>query len=131
MRSNGLRNSRRLGGTPPPLSTIRFRRRRRSRSLLKFCTGCADKEAGLHAVNMRPGSLDEATTYILQYQFNHAAVYSRKEDRSPEAAVRSVRSRRDYSEESSSPRREYRGRDAIPVRNRAERPQNPRESRGE
>ncbi|GFO12627.1 hypothetical protein PoB_003913200 [Plakobranchus ocellatus] len=99
--------------------------------MLKFCTGCADREAGLHAANMRPGSLDEATTFILQYQFNHAAVYGRKEDRSPEAAVRSVRSRRDYSEERSSPRREYRGRNATPVWNRAERPQNPRESRGE
>ncbi|GFN89435.1 hypothetical protein PoB_001594100 [Plakobranchus ocellatus] len=25
--------------------------------------------------------MDEATTYILQYQFNHAAVYDRREDR--------------------------------------------------
>ncbi|GFN89984.1 hypothetical protein PoB_001649000 [Plakobranchus ocellatus] len=88
--------------------------------VLKFCTGCADREAGLHAANMRPESLDEATTYILQYQFNHAAVYGRKEDRSPEAAVRS---RRDYSEERSPTRREYSGRDVTPVRNRAERPQ--------
>ncbi|GFO02421.1 hypothetical protein PoB_002892600 [Plakobranchus ocellatus] len=99
--------------------------------VLKFCTGCADREAGLHAANMLPESLDEATMYILQYQFNHAAVYSRKEDRSPEAAVRSVRSRRDYSEERSPPRQEYRGRDATLARNRAERPQDPRESRGE
>ncbi|GFO35626.1 hypothetical protein PoB_006213100 [Plakobranchus ocellatus] len=99
--------------------------------VLKFCTGCVDREAGLHAANMRPESLDEATTFILQYQFNHAAVYGRKEDRSPEAAVRSVRSRRDYSEERSPPRREYRGRDATPAWNRAERPQNPRESWGE
>ncbi|GFN99979.1 hypothetical protein PoB_002648500 [Plakobranchus ocellatus] len=99
--------------------------------VLKFCTGCADREAGLHAANMRPESLDEATTFILQYQFNHAAVYGRKEDRSPEAAVRSVRSRRDYSEERSPPRREYRVRDAALVWNRAERPQNPRESWGE
>ncbi|GFO33751.1 general secretion pathway protein k-like protein [Plakobranchus ocellatus] len=99
--------------------------------VLKFCTGCVDREAGLHAANMRPESLDEATTFILQYQFNHAAVYGRKEDRSPEAAVRSVRSRRDYSEERSPPRREYRGRDATPAWNRAERPQNPGESWGE
>ncbi|GFO23792.1 hypothetical protein PoB_005029700 [Plakobranchus ocellatus] len=99
--------------------------------VLKFGTGCADREAGLHAANMRPESLDEATTYILQCQFNHAAVYGRKEDRLPEAAVRSVRSRRDYSEERSPPRREYRGRDATHVRNRAKRPQNPRESRRE
>ncbi|GFO10191.1 hypothetical protein PoB_003669600 [Plakobranchus ocellatus] len=75
--------------------------------------------------------LDEATTFILQYQFNHAAVYGRKEDRSPEAVVHSVRSRRDYSEERSLPRRDYRGRDATPVWYRAERPQNPRESWGE
>ncbi|GFN99165.1 hypothetical protein PoB_002567100 [Plakobranchus ocellatus] len=99
--------------------------------VLKFCTGCTDREAGLHAANMRPESLDEATMYILQYQFNHAAVYGRREDRWPEAAVRSVRSRRDYSEQRSPPRREYRGRDATPVWNRAERPQNPRESQGE
>ncbi|GFO46539.1 hypothetical protein PoB_007304400 [Plakobranchus ocellatus] len=99
--------------------------------VLKFCTGCVDREAGLHAANMRPESLDEATTFILQYQFNHAAIYGRKEDRSPEAAVRSVRSRRDYSEERSPPRREYRGRDATPAWNRAERPQNLRESWGE
>ncbi|GFO34312.1 hypothetical protein PoB_006081700 [Plakobranchus ocellatus] len=99
--------------------------------VLKFCTGCADREAGLHAANMRPESLDEATTFILQYQFNHAAVYGRKEDSSPEAAVRSVRSRRDYSEERSPPRREYRRREATPVWNRAERTQNPRESWGE
>ncbi|GFN84201.1 hypothetical protein PoB_001070700 [Plakobranchus ocellatus] len=72
--------------------------------VLRFYTGCADREAGLHAANMRPESLDEATTYIVQYQFNHAAVYGRKEDRSPEAAVRWVRSRRDYSEERSPPR---------------------------
>ncbi|GFO10246.1 general secretion pathway protein k-like protein [Plakobranchus ocellatus] len=99
--------------------------------VLKFCTGCANREAGLHAANTRPESLDEATTFFLQYQFNHAAVYGRKEDRSPEAAVRSVRSRRDYSEERSPPRREYRGRDATPVWNRAERTQNPTESWGE
>ncbi|GFN87956.1 hypothetical protein PoB_001446200 [Plakobranchus ocellatus] len=99
--------------------------------VLKFCTGCVDREAGLNAANMRPESLDEATTFILQYQFNHAAVYGRKEDRSPEAAVRSVRSRRDYSEERSPPRREYRGRDATPAWSRTERPQNPRESWGE
>ncbi|GFO28217.1 hypothetical protein PoB_005472200 [Plakobranchus ocellatus] len=87
--------------------------------VLKFCIGCADKEAGLYAANMRPDSLDEATAYILQYQFNHAAVQGRREDRSPEAAVRSVR---------SPPRREYRRRDVTPVRNRAERPQNPKGS---
>ncbi|GFN80232.1 hypothetical protein PoB_000673800 [Plakobranchus ocellatus] len=58
--------------------------------VFKFCTGCADREAGLHAANMRPESLDEATTHILQCQFNHADVYNRREDRSPEAAVRSV-----------------------------------------
>ncbi|GFO42863.1 hypothetical protein PoB_006936800 [Plakobranchus ocellatus] len=69
--------------------------------VLKFCTGCADREAGLHAANMRPELLDEATTNILQYQFNHAAVYGRREDRSPEAAVRSVCSQRDFSEERS------------------------------
>ncbi|GFO38749.1 hypothetical protein PoB_006525400 [Plakobranchus ocellatus] len=71
----------------------------------------------------------EAKDYLCW--FNQAAVYGRKEDRSPEAAVRSVRSRRDYSEERSPPRPEYRGRDAAPVWNRAERPQNPRENRGE
>ncbi|GFO15924.1 hypothetical protein PoB_004242900 [Plakobranchus ocellatus] len=98
--------------------------------VLKFCTDCADREAGLHAANMRPESLDEATTYTLQYQFNYAAVYGKKEDRSPEAAVGSVLSRRDCSEERSPPRREYRGRDATPVRDRDERPRT-RESRGE
>ncbi|GFO40149.1 hypothetical protein PoB_006665400 [Plakobranchus ocellatus] len=94
---------------------------------LKFCTGCADTKAGLHAANLRPESLEEATTYILQYQFNHAAVYGRREDRSPEPAVRSVRSRRDYSEERSPPRREYKGRDVTLDRSRTERPQNQRE----
>ncbi|GFO00537.1 hypothetical protein PoB_002704200 [Plakobranchus ocellatus] len=72
--------------------------------MVEFCTGCADREAGLHAANMRPQSLDEATTYILQYQSSHAAVYDRREDRSPEAAVRSVRCPRDYIEERSPPR---------------------------
>ncbi|GFO19335.1 hypothetical protein PoB_004584000 [Plakobranchus ocellatus] len=87
---------------------------------LKFCTGCTDREARLHAANMRPESLDEATAYILQYQFNPAALYGRREDRSPKTAVRS---RRDYSEE--------RVQGCNPVRNRAERRQNTRESRGE
>ncbi|GFO39172.1 hypothetical protein PoB_006567700 [Plakobranchus ocellatus] len=32
--------------------------------MLKFCTGFADREAGLHAENMRPESLGEPTTYI-------------------------------------------------------------------
>ncbi|GFN88316.1 hypothetical protein PoB_001482200 [Plakobranchus ocellatus] len=32
--------------------------------VLKFCTGCADREAGFKAANMRPESLEEATTYI-------------------------------------------------------------------
>ncbi|GFN82102.1 hypothetical protein PoB_000860800 [Plakobranchus ocellatus] len=85
------RNSRRTGTGSVPVSI---------RGLSSFTTvtqgdSCADRGTGLHAANMRPESLDEATTYILQYQFNHAAVYGRGEDRSPEAAVRSVRSRRD------------------------------------
>ncbi|GFO19501.1 hypothetical protein PoB_004600600 [Plakobranchus ocellatus] len=84
--------------------------------VLKFCAG---RESGLHAANMRP---NEATTYILQYQFNDAAVYGRREDRSPEAAIHSVRSRQDYSEEKSPPCREHRVSDMTPVRNRAERP---------
>ncbi|GFO46610.1 hypothetical protein PoB_007311500 [Plakobranchus ocellatus] len=110
------RNSRRqLGGTSPPLSTIRFRRRCSSRSVeARHQTDGVNTSA--QAAKLRPESLDEATSYILQYQFNHTVVYGRKEDRSPEAAVRSVRSRRDYSEERSPPRREYRGRDATPVK---------------
>ncbi|GFN92052.1 hypothetical protein PoB_001855800 [Plakobranchus ocellatus] len=51
--------------------------------------------------SMRLEPLEEATTYIFQYRFNHAAVYGRREDRSPEQAVRSVYSRRHYSEERS------------------------------
>ncbi|GFN88317.1 hypothetical protein PoB_001482300 [Plakobranchus ocellatus] len=59
-------------------------------------------------------------------------MYGRREDISPETAVRSVRSlrsRRDYSQERSPSRQEYRGRDITPVRNRAERPQNQRETK--
>ncbi|GFO18496.1 hypothetical protein PoB_004500100 [Plakobranchus ocellatus] len=39
---------------------------------------------------MRPESLEEATSYILQYQFNHVAVYGEMEDRSAVTAVYSV-----------------------------------------
>ncbi|GFO12376.1 general secretion pathway protein k-like protein, partial [Plakobranchus ocellatus] len=41
--------------------------------ILRFCTGCTDRAAGLHAANMHPRSIDEATMHILKYQFNHAA----------------------------------------------------------
>ncbi|GFO49195.1 hypothetical protein PoB_007570000 [Plakobranchus ocellatus] len=99
-----------------------------SNIVLKVCTGCADREAGLHSANMCPESLEEATSYILQYQFNQAAVNGKMEDRSPEVAVRSVRSRWDSREERSPSCREFRGRDVTPVRNRDKRPQNPRES---
>ncbi|GFO48788.1 hypothetical protein PoB_007529300 [Plakobranchus ocellatus] len=49
--------------------------------------------------------LKEVFTYILHYQFTHSTVFDRREDRSPEAAVCSVCSRRHYSGERSPLRR--------------------------
>ncbi|GFN85086.1 hypothetical protein PoB_001159200 [Plakobranchus ocellatus] len=98
--------------------------------VLKFCTDSSDRELGLHTANMRPESLEETTIYILQHQFNHRTVYCIREDRSTEVAVRSVCSRRDYTEERSPPHREYRESDEPSVRSRAEGPHNLRETTG-
>ncbi|GFO21459.1 hypothetical protein PoB_004796400 [Plakobranchus ocellatus] len=43
--------------------------------VLKFCTGCVDRETGLHAANMHREYLDDVIKDILQFQFNHAAIY--------------------------------------------------------
>ncbi|GFN96784.1 hypothetical protein PoB_002329000 [Plakobranchus ocellatus] len=66
--------------------------------ILRFCTSCTDRAAGLHAANMHPRSIDEATMHILKYQFNHAAVYGPREDgHKPEATIRAVQSRDAYN----------------------------------
>ena len=69
----------------------------------KFCLGCQDKEAGLFVANQRPESMSAAIRLIMQYQYNHQAVYSRN---SHEPTVRQTGSSSDYRERSDpSPRR--------------------------
>ncbi|GFN85081.1 hypothetical protein PoB_001158700 [Plakobranchus ocellatus] len=96
--------------------------------VLKLCTGYSDREPERNTMNMRPESLEEATVYILQYQFSHRI--EKERINSPEVAFRSVCSRCYYSEERSPPHREYRERDVTSVRSRAEGSQNPGESSG-
>ncbi|GFN86414.1 hypothetical protein PoB_001292000 [Plakobranchus ocellatus] len=65
--------------------------------VLKLCSGCIDREAGVHAAYMHPKSLDDAIRDILQFQFNHAAVYgSRGKKGVSDVTVRAVRSPHDY-----------------------------------
>ncbi|GFO25161.1 hypothetical protein PoB_005166600 [Plakobranchus ocellatus] len=66
--------------------------------ILRFCTGCTDRAAGLHATKMHARSIGEATTHILKYQFNHAAVYGPREDgHKSEATIRALQSREAYN----------------------------------
>ena len=78
----------------------------------QFCIGTLDKEAGLHAANAYPTSLDDAITHILKFQFHKRAVYGSPERRERDVTARAVQphhgfdsSRRDYSRRDYSPGR--------------------------
>ena len=57
-------------------------------TISRFCLGCQDKEAGLFVANQRPESMSAAIRLIMQYQYNHQAVYSQ---RSHEPTVRQTK----------------------------------------
>ena len=46
----------------------------------KFCTGSLDKDAGLHAANQHPESVNGAIHHILRYQLNLKDVYGKDDD---------------------------------------------------
>ena len=78
----------------------------------QFCIGTLDKEAGFHAANAYPTSLDDAITHILKFQFHKRAVYGSPERRERDVTARAVQphhrfesSRRDYSRRDYSPGR--------------------------
>nr|XP_054750819.1 uncharacterized protein LOC129256683 [Lytechinus pictus] len=45
--------------------------------VLKFCQGCSDKEAGLHALNLRPDSVEKAVDHVTWYLHSRKMVYGR------------------------------------------------------
>ncbi|GFR71227.1 hypothetical protein ElyMa_002089900 [Elysia marginata] len=65
----------------------------------KFCTGSLDKDAGLHAANKYPETLEEAISHILRYKLNRDATYGPPENREKRgsASVRAVQPSRGYS----------------------------------
>ena len=85
----------------------------------QFCIGTLDKEAGFHAANAYPTSLDDAITHILKFQFHKRAVYGSPERRERDVTARAVQphhrfessridySRRDYSPGRYESRRRY------------------------
>ena len=44
-------------------------------SIVRFCQGCKDKEAGQSACNTRPKTIDKAMEHIRWYQYTHQAMY--------------------------------------------------------
>ena len=96
----------------------------------QFCIGTLDKEAGFHAANAYPTSLDDAITHILKFQFHKRAVYGSSERRERDVTARAVQphhrfesSRRDYSRRDYSPGRyESRRRYESPGSDRNENP---------
>ncbi|GFO30362.1 hypothetical protein PoB_005686700 [Plakobranchus ocellatus] len=92
--------------------------------ILRFYTGCTDCAAGIHAANMHPRSIDEATTHILKYQFNNAAVYGpREDDHKSEATIRAVQSRDAYNGGRPPAHEDYRRQYAPSQRPRAYSPE--------
>ena len=78
----------------------------------QFCIGALDKEAGFHAANKYPTSMDDAITHILRFQFNKRAAYGSPERRDRDVTARAVQpqhslesSGRDYSRRDYSPGR--------------------------
>ena len=45
--------------------------------VLRLCQGCADREAGCHALDRHPNTMDEAVEAITWYQHSRRAVYGR------------------------------------------------------
>ena len=45
--------------------------------ILKFCQGCAEREAGLHALNMRPSRVEEAVDLVTWYIHSRRVIYGR------------------------------------------------------
>ena len=46
-------------------------------AVMRFCQGCADKEAGQHAANQRPKNIEDAIDQVRWYQHTTKAIYGR------------------------------------------------------
>jgi len=46
-------------------------------TVMQFCKGCADKEAGFHAINRNPKTLEEAVDQIKRFQQSSVAIYGK------------------------------------------------------
>ena len=47
-------------------------------AILRFCHGCYDKEAGMHAANKMPTRMEEAIGCVKWYQYNHQIFVTKK-----------------------------------------------------
>ena len=47
-------------------------------AILRFCHGCYDKQAGMHAATRMPGRMEEAIDCMKWFQYNHQAFQNKK-----------------------------------------------------
>ncbi|MEW8340211.1 MAG: hypothetical protein AB2708_10225, partial [Candidatus Thiodiazotropha taylori] len=50
-------------------------------AVLRFCHGCYDRNAGLHAANKMLSRMEEAIECVKWYQYNHQIFTDRQKDR--------------------------------------------------